>query len=171
MLPPGIGNAGFELTGFAPSDSAQSPRLAAPGRRWLWRPGSSRPAGSRCGGGRCVSGPCRDLGFVATPCAGSERHLPVHGRRAEPPRHLRPQARAEPPGRPVASSQLQAGDHPHGRGPRAASGLEAKVEAARPERDLGIRLAPAHRDLRRRTGGDPILLVQRARTTSGAFAR
>ena len=51
---------------------------------------------------------------------------------------------------------------PMGEGALAAPGLAAEVEAARPERDLGLRLAAAHRHLRRRHRGDPLVLVQRA---------
>ena len=62
----------------------------------------------------------------------------------------------------AAAAELQARDHADGRRPRAAPGIAAEVEAARPEWDLGFGLAPAHRDVRRRPGGDPIVLVQRA---------
>ena len=49
------------------------------------------------------------------PGDGQERHLPVHGRGPEPSRYVRPQARAQPAGRPAAAAELQAGDHAHGR--------------------------------------------------------
>ena len=67
----------------------------------------------------------------------------------------------------AASAELQARDHADGRRPGAAAGLAAKMEAARPERDLGLRLAAAHRDVRRRPGGDPIVLVERVESRRG----
>ena len=124
--------------------------------------------GARRGGrARAVDASFAGFGPVAPPGDGPERHLPVHGRGAEPSRYVRPQTRAQPPGRPAAAAELQAGDHAHGRRPRAAPGLAAEVEAARPEWDLGLRLAAAHRHLRRRHRGDPFLLVQRVEPRRG----
>ncbi len=106
--------------------------------------------------------PGRRTGALAAAGDCPERDLPVHGRRPEPHRYLRPQAGAEPARRPAAAAELQAGDHADGRGPCAAAGVAAEVEAARAERPVGLRLAAAHRHLRRRAGGDPLVLVQRA---------
>ena len=124
-----------------------------------WRLATCWPATSTAGAGVDVA--FADLRPMAPPGDGQERHLPVHGRGAEPSRYVRPQTRAQPPGRPAAAAELQAGDHAHGRRARAPHGLAAEVEAAWPERDLGVRLAAAHRHLRRRHRGDPLVLVQR----------
>ena len=74
-----------------------------------------------------------------------------------------PKPALEPAGRQAAAAELQAGDHADGRGPLAASWPRSgtwKQHGA--ERDLGLGLAAAHRHLRRRPGGDPLVLVQRA---------
>ena len=89
------------------------PRLPPPGRRRV------RLAGLR-GHGRGGGGAVRRRDDPFLPKKphfereGEERHLPVHGGRAEPHRSLRPEARTDAAARQAAARQLRQGHHADG---------------------------------------------------------
>ena len=95
------------------------------------------------------------------PAQSQIRHLPLHGRRPEPPRHVRSQAGAGKARRPAAAGVVQARDPGDGRKEPAAHGQPAQVGAARRERPVGQRLAAAHGDVCRRSVRRPLALVRR----------
>ena len=107
----------------------------------------------------------------APPAQGQVRHLPLHGRRPEPHRHVRSQAGAEEARRPAAARVVQAGHPGDGREEPAAPGQPAEVGPARRRRPVGQRLAAAHGDLCRRPVRRPLALVATASTTPAASAR
>ena len=95
------------------------------------------------------------------PAEGEERHLPVHGRRAEPARAVRPQAEAPGAPRPADPRVVHQGQavrlHGHLRqGAAEAPGDDAEVRPARPVRGLGLGVPAAPRQGRRRRRRRPI---------------
>ena len=116
----------LDRAGVAARATAGPTAPAATGRRTRWRP---RP---------------RPL-----PAAGEERHLPVHGRRAEPARAVRPQAQAPEAARPADPRVVHQGQavrlhgHLH-QGAAEAAGHDAQVRPARRVGRLGLRVPAAH---------------------------
>ena len=89
---------------------------------------------------------------------GALGDLPVHGRRPEPPRDVRPQAAAEP------ARTGSRGPRSSARRSTSSSQRNAKLLGTRrtfrkygAERHRGLRPVPAPAALRRRPGGDPVV--------------
>ena len=149
--------------------AAIAPRLPPPGRRrvrldrrWLAARAGRRAAPP--------SGPTSPLAPRPPhfPAEGPAGHLPVHARRPEPPRDVRPQARPPAPRRQAAARQLRPGrDPPQGR--RATrcwprSGPSASTARAGSRSPTSC---PTSARVRRRPGGDPLVLGRQRQPPAG----
>ena len=81
---------------------------------------------------------------------GAAGHLPVHARRPEPPRDVRPQARPPAPGRPAAAGELRPGRDPPEGGARTRcwprSGRSASAARAGSRSPTSCRTSPSCAD-------------------------
>ena len=103
----------------------------------------------------------------AAPRADREaRHLPLHVGRAEPRRHVRPQARADAAARPEAAGVVRDGQDAPRRGQEQAPRLEADVQEVRPG---GIEVSDwfPHIGQRHRRHLRPARLLRRQRHAPG----
>ncbi len=112
----------------------------------------ARSAGAADAGRRSES----PLAAQGAPFSGQGQgvHRPLHVRRCQPGRHVRPQARAHPVER---QADPDPGQRPGPEGPqsRDAPGLVAQVRPARSGRDDGLRPVSAPGAVRGRRGGHP----------------
>ena len=109
--------------GHAPRRPASAPAhgFGALALAWLLaRDGSARPRVQSAG-----------AEAAALPGQGEVRHLPVHGRRAEPDRHVRSQAGARKIRRPAASRQFRHSRQPVHQRRHAAAGVALEVQEVR----------------------------------------
>ncbi len=163
----GIRGSSHELPGPSlpqrESDAGRSP-LVPPAVRRRPRFAGARPAPEPGGYAAPASATATRWGSIRSPprrrtCAqGQARHLPVHGRRAEPPRTLRQQAPAREVRRHAASARVAQG---------VSRGVhQPEFEAARPE----VQVRPA-RPERRRALGAAARTWRRSSTTSRSCGR
>ncbi len=98
----------------------------------------------------------------ALPGEGQVRHLPVHGRRAEPRRSHRPEARTHQTERQAAARELRQGAHADGHRRQQPARLANASSTKYGKSGLDFsRLAAAHGDVRRRLRAAPGLLGRR----------
>ena len=152
----------------------------SPARREFFDTGRQRPGGDRAGQPALAEDGLRrerrSAGSEAAPrdSARQERHLVFHGRRPQPCRPVRSQAGAGEICRSADAAVVSSGDTWRDRirhqQERHAS-LAAHVQAIRPERPVGFRLAAAHRRARRRYSPSSGRASPTPSITSAASAR
>ena len=122
---------------------------------------------------RSSSAPARSNPLAPEAAASSRPrpsgHLPVHGRRAEPPRDVRPQAAAEQARRPAAARRSSA--RPSTSSSRATPSCSARARTFKKYGQSGIEVSdlfPHIAELRRRHRRDPLVPRRHGRPLGGA---
>ncbi len=103
----------------------------------------------------------------AFPPQGDAGHLPVHARRAEPPRDVRPQAGPPAPLRAGRCRPASGRWRRAGRSRPTPARHPTDIPPRRPERPAGLRLPAAPRRVCRRAGGDPVVQGRQRQPPAG----